>query len=297
MPMPWGRCRRGRRRLQRDTGYSSPSPHQFLDAPDGLRRVDRRVVLEPDGAGVAAVPQVREPGVPVDGTGTGFAAPRRICDLNILDEVAGVGELGGHVLALDRGVVEVVENAEVWRVDALGDIDGFRGPVQEGSRVVNPDVDRFEDQGDAGTLDVRDASGEDLDQFVQLVLPLAAAESGTAAHYHPGAAELLCHFDAGVQPGVESIVVAGRDHELHTRFRQLGGELDSGFLECVLQGRNVFARRAPHFDGVEAGCCRRANPVSSTFACFGEQKVDIGRKLEHGCLLENWDGWSKTWGG
>src|SRR6478736_5517309 len=166
MPMPWGRCRRWRRRLQRDTGYSSPSRHQFLDAPDGLRRVDRGIVLEPDGAGIPAVPQVREPGVPVDGSRAGFAAPRRISDLNILDEFACVGELGGHVLALDSGVIEVVEDAEVWRGHSPGDIDGFRGPVKEGSRVVNPDVHRLEDQGDARTLDVRCARGEDLDQFV-----------------------------------------------------------------------------------------------------------------------------------
>ena len=119
-------------------------------------------------------------------------------------------------------------------------------------------------------------SGEDLDQLVQLVLPLAAAESGAAAHHHPGAAELLRHLDAGVEPGVESIVVAGRDHELHARFRQLGGELDSGFLERVLQGGDVLARGAPHFDGVEAGCGRGADPVAALSPASANKRSILG---------------------
>ena len=97
--------------------------------------------------------------------------------------------------------------------------------------MVHPDIYRFEDQGDAGALNVCHAAGEDLDQLVQLVLPLASAEAGAAAHHDPGAAELLRYGDAGVKPLVEGFVVAGRDHELHPRLRQLGGELDSGFLE------------------------------------------------------------------
>ncbi|MNG41982.1 hypothetical protein D3C84_1315500 [compost metagenome] len=63
--------------------------------------------------------------MPVDGSRTRFATSGRISDLNVLDQVAGVAELGGYILAFDRRVVEVVEDTEGGRVDAFGDVDGF----------------------------------------------------------------------------------------------------------------------------------------------------------------------------
>jgi hypothetical protein len=134
--------------------------------------------------------------------------------------------------------------------------------------VIHPDVDGLQDQGDAGAGDVRCALGEDLDQLVQLVLPLPPAEAGSAAHHDPGAAELLRYLDAGIEAREEGGVVLGRDHELHPGFGKLGGEVDPGFLEGVLEGGDVLAGGTPHFDCVKArgGCGTDA--VGRVGACF-----------------------------
>ena len=94
--------------------------------------------------------------------------------------------------------------------------------------MVDPSVDGLEHQGDAGTRDVGDSLGEDLDQLIQLILPLAAAEARAAADHDPGAAQLLRNVDAGVQPGEERLVVLRRDHELHPGLGQLGDQLYAG---------------------------------------------------------------------
>ena len=86
---------------------------------------------------------------PVDAAGAGLATARGVRDLHVVDQAGSVPELGGGVLALDDRVVQVVEDPERVRVHAPGDRDRVRGAVGEGAGVVDPGVDRLEDELDA----------------------------------------------------------------------------------------------------------------------------------------------------
>ena len=224
--------------------------------------LDGREVLEPDRAVVAGRPDNRQLRGPVEVAAAGLVAAGGVGDLHVLHEPGRVRQLGRRVLALGDRVVEVVEDAERVVADRPGDDDRVLRAVGERAGVVDPRVDRLEDELDAGATVALEGLGEHVGDHLQVPLPVHPREADTGGEHDPGAAELTGVLDGEVEALVERREIGAREGVAHPRPGDHRGQLHAGVGERLGQGVEVLVGREPHLDGVEAGGRGGADPVA-----------------------------------